>query len=308
MCVDVTETDDLTVTYTLTGGWQLSETHVWVGFNDADMPQTRKGSPKIGNFPHNSGDLAGVTTHTETIALSDLGFSCPSSDRLYYVAAHAAVFRTNADGTVQTETGWSNGPRITSKGSWATISAFTVTCNCEEDPEEPPTAGPRCETAWARDDAEFVSNTCFLDIDEDGDEVADFNRWGWTVGPIEEGQSGTLTLYGGAGQCDTSKGVVVGTFDYQYTAGSVFIQWSLDNAGGWQGESFHLYVGAGMLPLKNGYATVSPGQFPFNWESDPEGTYVDGPDYGTTPLYSYTVHGQEGPVFIAAHSAVCGPQ
>jgi hypothetical protein len=43
--------DNLEVTFQADLGWQLQETHLWVGTNLADMPQTRKGSPKIGNFP-----------------------------------------------------------------------------------------------------------------------------------------------------------------------------------------------------------------------------------------------------------------
>jgi hypothetical protein len=53
--------DNLDVTFTTTGGWELEEAHLWVGTKLSDMPQTKKGNPKIGNFPYNSGDISGST-------------------------------------------------------------------------------------------------------------------------------------------------------------------------------------------------------------------------------------------------------
>jgi hypothetical protein len=111
--------DNLDVTFTTTGGWELEEAHLWAGTQLSDMPQTKKGNPKIGNFPYNSGDITGATSHTFSVALLGLGFSCPGDDVTYILAAHAALRKDNGDGTFQTETGWGDGPNIVDRGSWA---------------------------------------------------------------------------------------------------------------------------------------------------------------------------------------------
>ena len=97
--------DNLDVTYTTTNGWELSETHLWVGLSITDMPQTRKGNPIPGQFPYVSGDITGATSYTSSVALGDLGFSCPGDDKNFLMAAHASLSRDNGDGTYQTETG-----------------------------------------------------------------------------------------------------------------------------------------------------------------------------------------------------------
>ena len=61
ICLTVNGTN-LEVSYTTQDGWELEEAHLWTGTALADMPQTRKGNPKIGNFPHNSGDITGATS------------------------------------------------------------------------------------------------------------------------------------------------------------------------------------------------------------------------------------------------------
>ncbi|MGA1824192.1 MAG: hypothetical protein ACMUIP_05955 [bacterium] len=71
VCVEVVGTD-LVVTYDTANGWELVETHLWVGDSLADMPQTKQGNPKIGNFPYNSGDITGATSYNVSISLDDL--------------------------------------------------------------------------------------------------------------------------------------------------------------------------------------------------------------------------------------------
>ena len=45
------------VEYTTSNGWELVEAHLAVGDDLSDIPTTRKGNPKIGNFPYHSGDI-----------------------------------------------------------------------------------------------------------------------------------------------------------------------------------------------------------------------------------------------------------
>jgi hypothetical protein len=144
VCVEIVG-DNLVVTYETTEGscWELTEAHLWVGADLADMPQTRKGNPKIGNFPHNSGDITGATTHSFSVPLEVLGFSCPADDKMYYVAAHAALRCDNGDGSYQTETGWADGSRFVERGAWGTFFNVTLTCDCGG--VNPPT-DPTCDS------------------------------------------------------------------------------------------------------------------------------------------------------------------
>ena len=278
--------DNLDVTYTTTNGWELSETHLWVGSSVMEMPQTRKGNPIPGQFPYVSGDIAGATSYTSSVALSDLGFSCPGDDQNFLMAAHASVSRDNGDGTSQTETGWSEGGRITDKGNWATLSSFTLTCTCETPPV---TGDATCETTFSY----APEAICFLDIDEDGDFEGDFSRWGWTHGPLGEG-SYTFDIYAGAGQCDLSKGTLVGELRVDYFGSSATVGYLM--YGGYTMDETQLYVGNEILPRndKNGMLTVAPGQYG-NIHDLTEADYDE-----------FTVTGLSGDVYVVAHSVACG--
>src|SRR5690606_15904457 len=80
-----------------------------------------------------------------------------------------------------------------------------------------------CETAFARADQNVGDAYCFIeDIGENPDYNGDpltSNRWGWTnffraeqyVNHTTEEDAIRLTMYAGAGQCDTMKGDIAGT-------------------------------------------------------------------------------------------------
>ena len=94
LCLSISN-DTLQIKYSTTeAGWELREAHAWEGCSLADMPQTRKGNPKLGNFPHNSGDITGQTSHTFSIPLSD-ALDCDGSGSLcgdsFYIVAHAVA-------------------------------------------------------------------------------------------------------------------------------------------------------------------------------------------------------------------------
>ena len=286
VCVTVSG-DNLTVTYSTVDGWELTGAHLWVGTSISALPQTRTGNPIPGQFPYNAGNLSGVTTYTFSVPLATLGFSCPSEDRDFLMAAHAALRRLNDDGTVQTETGWSAGTRITAKGNWATISTLRLTCECGI--VTPP--GSVCETAFARGSA----NLCFLDLDEDGDGNADFNRWGWTNGPLGVG-SHTFELWAAAGQCSTTKGVSIGTVTVLYSSsGDATVSYDISAAGITLREA-HIYAGNELLPVNHrGFYTVAPGQYP----------HVND-DLGDVVSYEFTFSGLSGPIWVVAHAVACG--
>ena len=280
VCMEV-DSGALNVTYTTTDGWELTEAHLWVGQTLDDLPQTKTGNPIPGKFPYNSGDITGLTSFTFSIPLSNplLNFACPSDPVTFLLAAHAAVRKSNGDGTYQTETGWSDGSPITTKGNWATYSTFTLTCDCGGS--QPVT---KCETAFAYGGA---YSRCF--------ELDGFNRWGWTNGPLTTGTY-TFDLYAGAGQCDLTKGTLMGTVTVTYSGSTVTVAYATTN-GWWMTES-HLYVGSAKYPQfkqgKNMVDTVAPGQYP----------YIHG-ELAEVTADTYSVGPFSGSIYVIAHAGVC---
>ena len=122
-------------------------------------------------------------------------------------------------------------------GKQVVIIPYTVECE------------PECETAFARG---TDGNTCFSDTPEE------FSRWGWTIGPLSNGDY-TYDVWAAAGQCDTSKGELVGTVDVSYSGGIVTVTYNIDSA--YTVEETHTYAGNAMFPTKNGEPTVAPGQY-----------------------------------------------
>jgi hypothetical protein len=138
---------------------------------------------------------------------------------------------------------------------------------------------PECETAYAYGDD---LATCFLDIPE-----ITSNNWGWTNGPISDPSSYSWDIYAGAGQCDISKGTLVGTLDVFYSGGTCTVTYNIDPD--FTLDETHLYVGNDMLAKdKKGNYTTAPGQFPFSGET------------------SFTIDGLSGDIYVVAHSVVCG--
>lgn len=292
VCVHV-DGSNLIVTYTTTGGWVLNEAHTWVGTSIVDMPQSRKGNPKIGNFPYNSGDITGATTHTFTVPLSTFGLtgdevSC--DPQIFIVASHAAV-QLDADGDgsyEQGETAWGAGDRFVERGNWATY--FTSELTCSDGGTDP--GDKNCETAFAED---TNLSTCFLDIDEDGDDTGDFNRWGWTSGTYGPGTH-ILHLYAGAGQCDLSNGTLVGTVKITHYGLGSNVKVTIYLNPGYTLADAQLYVGDDILPLdQNGEYTVAPGQYPQVDE------FTDDP---TTHVFDLVPN--SGNIHIVTHATVCG--
>ena len=111
----------LYVEYLVSGGWQLTETHVAVGQSLDDIPQTKSGNPKVGHFDYSSehGLDPVVTTVTHTIPLEGLNGTV-------VIAAHAVVYKPGC--IPQEETAWA--ARCGKLGfpgkNWATYFVYTL--------------------------------------------------------------------------------------------------------------------------------------------------------------------------------------
>ena len=117
------------------------------------------------------------------------------------------------------------------------------------------------------------------------------NNWGWTnLINTSANRSYEWPIYVGAGQCDISKGTLVGTLyvDYDAATDKVTIDYSL--SAGYTASTVHLWIGSEYLPKKNnGKWNFAPGQFNHNdkvYPYTPSGTYPNN-------------------FYIAAHFGIC---
>lgn len=133
-----------------------------------------------------------------------------------------------------------------------------------------------CETAYA-----FGGDIaqCFLTLSP-----ISGNNWGWT-NLITPGYTGQWPLYAGAGQCDISKGTLVGHVNVSYIGGTITIDYVLDE--GFNLNETHVWIGTDKLPKKNGVYQTAPGKFNYN---------------GLDPV---TLNGQSGNKWVAVHAGVC---
>ena len=165
---------------------------------------------------------------------------------------------------------------------------------CKQDCEPPPLGG--CETAFAF--GGDIAN-CFLGIKKDGTlnpngpPSQNFNRWGWTNGPIDTGTY-DMEIWAAAGQCDHTNGTLVGTLtvDYDELTGTATITYIMDP--GYVMDETHLYVGNNILPMKKNKYTVAPGQYPYIHDG------LNGVSSDT-----YIVDGLSGDIYVVGHAVVC---
>ncbi len=162
--------------------------------------------------------------------------------------------------------------------SYDQLSDFTMNTLSED--------GDVCETAFA-----FGGNyaTCFI-----GMEQLRENRWGWTNGPLTEGNY-EFDIYTGAGRCDLSKGTHVGILFVDYEDGEVTVRYELFD--GFFMTEVHIYVGNGELPMvqrgpRTAY-TVAPGQYTHKNDN-----------LENLTSYSQTFDAS-GEIFLIAHAVVC---
>lgn len=128
------DAENLYVTYETKGGWEIDETHLYVGNCDS-VPTTKKGNAIPGQFPETNIIYTSAIKIVYSIPLETL-------PECFCVAAHAAVVKEGCEG----QTAWGEGVLIVGEeenGSWG--MKFNV---CKEECEE------ECfdyteETAWA---------------------------------------------------------------------------------------------------------------------------------------------------------------
>ncbi|KAA2216532.1 T9SS type A sorting domain-containing protein [Maribacter flavus] len=146
----------------------------------------------------------------------------------------------------------------------------------------------KCETAFARSSG---SSTCFEDI-------PNFNspRWGWTNEFPSINGAYEMELYAAAGQCDISKGALVGSVEVVYSNGSVEVTVSVLN--GYKMTEAQLHVGTDPIPTNpnNGNLTVAPGQYAHKYEPGSDFTNYTFKDIGT---------GDADIFYVILHAEVC---
>lgn len=259
----------LYVTYETTGDWYLDDLHLFANTSYSLMPVTKTLNPKIGNFPFVIEDLD-AQAYTFSLPLGDVGVQNPCDASTVSVAAHAALVRHDAIGTVlQSETGWANGSQIAPKGSWAMF--FTYVTQCPVVPQEE--VSLRCETAFAFGDQTFAELGTIKNA-----------RWGWQL-TVNANSQGSTPIYAGAAQNDITKGTYVGQLDYTFYGGSLTV--NFDMVPGWVMKKTHVY--ADQVDV----ATSAPGQYGNQHELD------------NGQFDSYALYVEGDPIFVVAHAEAC---
>ena len=237
VCYEV-ENTDLKVTYATTGGWELIETHLWVGEDQDGYPGSS--NPQIGNFPYTDeyhdapqtsfSYTVSLTDVQNTIDLANLESHCGQNLTLYGMA-HAKLQLLLENGSYQTETGWGDGEE-TDGGSWATRSVFQLSVVCDSVPPPPP-VGTGQETAI------MYGNIALSDM-TGCDTKKSIQRWGWQEGPINLGVI-TRPIWAAAGQNDLSKGTQIGNVTISVVEGQVGV--TPEIFPGFVPNDVHIYVG-----------------------------------------------------------------
>lgn len=287
---------DLVVTYNTIDGWELTEAHLWVGDDLADLPRTRNGNPQIGRFPYNSGDITGATEYSFTVPVAELNFTCPADDTQFLAAAHSALRRPDGSGGYQTETGWADGDRIVPRGNWATFFDFTLGCDCDDGDGDGDGDTVMCETAYAFGETELDD---IPDLTNGGTIT---NHFGWQIGPVDVGTFSFSDLFAGAGnnRIDVAEQTGFISYDYFQAGDSCFVEVFYDTSaaqstlGNWFLRQTHLYADTSIVQ------TGAPGQFGNTHEGLSDGTTID--------FFSVEIPaGRLGcdPVYLVAHAEVC---
>lgn len=105
--------------------------------------------------------------------------------------------------------------------------------------------------------------------------IPTFSNWGWTNRLPEYGEY-TFDLWAGAGQCDTSKGTLVGTVTITYNASG--LSWTVNLNPGITLEEVHVYAGSNQFPMvkqgKKLVQSVAPGLYTINLPTNGEPIWV----------------------------------
>ena len=115
------DTGHLSVTYLLSAGWQMTESHVAVAQDAAGIPQTKTHNPIPGKFPFSMRHAPPVTGYTYVVDLGALGLAEAAA---VCIAAHAEVQQVDGEGNVvQQESAWAAGVQFAGP-NWATYFVY----------------------------------------------------------------------------------------------------------------------------------------------------------------------------------------
>jgi len=150
-----------------------------------------------------------------------------------------------------------------------------------------PIIQPILETAFAYG-GDGVA-TCFTGEIPEGD--LDANRWGWT-NKVQPNTTASFELYAGAGQCDLSKGTLVGTVTVVHNGSTVTVTYEMND--GFTLDETHVYVGSAPLPTGRRGDTVAPGKYPYGHDLT----------NASSDMYEIDANGN---VYVIAHAVVVIP-
>ncbi len=130
----------LCVLYETEGDWKLVETHFIIAASPEEIPQTKKGNPKVGHFPYGDDELGEYDAEDNLIGGADSYEECIELELevgTYIIAAHASLL--NLDNIVgyvpetdpavpiyQQETGWGEGEEFADDRNWAMYFIFEI--------------------------------------------------------------------------------------------------------------------------------------------------------------------------------------
>jgi len=130
----------LCVLYETEGDWKLVETHFVIAASPEEIPQTKKGNPKVGHFPYVDDELGEYDAEDNLIGGADSYEECIELELevgTYIIAAHASLL--NLDNIVgyvpetdpavpiyQQETGWGEGEEFADDRNWAMYFIFEI--------------------------------------------------------------------------------------------------------------------------------------------------------------------------------------
>jgi hypothetical protein len=110
--------ENVSVKYTTDGDWVITELHLDIECELSEVPQTKKGNPKVGHFEFSEEFITPVTEHEFTKSLDEL--DCDS----IVIAAHAVVNNTI---TGVEETAWADTQGLPFPGeNWAMYFIYDI--------------------------------------------------------------------------------------------------------------------------------------------------------------------------------------
>lgn len=114
--------ENIYVKYETIAGWYLTETHLAIATELEDIPQTKKGNPKVGHFPYQEVHNPPVAEYTYEIELEP----DYTHGTEILITAHSVVAKMNKAGkTIKEETAWGGELRFPGN-NWATYFNYEL--------------------------------------------------------------------------------------------------------------------------------------------------------------------------------------